>query len=475
MSPRDLSFIIFYKIHILMGVFFTALIIVGVYTFFSPRIYLVSSTVLLKPLIDSRQLLQTNKFSVDPVSQEDINTEIELMMSKELMVRVVNKLDMVKTQDSNNQRKQSLFTRLGLKHEPSTLEKAITDIRNGLDIEAVSMSNMIHITKTGIDPAEITKIVNTLLDCYVDLHIEAHKNIESVAFYTAKTSYYNQTIHSLEDKFKKFLKKLSIIDIEQQKQINIQLLQKLRESLTYTLAQIAEKDTRVSQLNMNMIQQGEITLKTEEYRQSEVLIELRKGYVPLLVEKKRIEQLYPKTSVEYQDTHNQTKQFKMEIVKEQREILQGLNVDLSALQSKKSAIELNIKQIKTESELLAQNQIEQDRLTRKIQRNKKNYHLYMDKLEEVRITEQRDTAKVANVFVSNRAMEPSMPTYPKVKLSFIIAVIAGLIAGLGATFAAYYLDHTVKRSEELERLSGIPVLSSLVQYYPHLEESDSIG
>ncbi len=85
----------------------------------------------------------------------------------------------------------------------------------------------------------------------------------------------------------------------------------------------------------------------------------------------------------------------------------------------------------------------------------------MDKLEEARIIEQREASRVANVFVSNWATKPSVPVHPDMKAGVVIAILAGTIAGLGAAFTAFYLDHTVKRPEDLERSSGVPMLSSL--------------
>lgn len=92
---------------------------------------------------------------------------------------------------------------------------------------------------------------------------------------------------------------------------------------------------------------------------------------------------------------------------------------------------------------------------------KKNYSLYMDKLEEAQVAEELESARVANVFVANWPRKPSTPVAPNKKARLFLAIPAGLIAGLGAAFAAFFLDHTVKRPEDLEQCTGVPVFSSI--------------
>jgi capsular polysaccharide biosynthesis protein len=42
-----------------------------------------------------------------------------------------------------------------------------------------------------------------------------------------------------------------------------------------------------------------------------------------------------------------------------------------------------------------------------------------------------------------------------------LSIIVGLITGIGYAFAAYYMDHTIKKPEDLFRNCQVPVLSNL--------------
>jgi len=75
--------------------------------------------------------------------------------------------------------------------------------------------------------------------------------------------------------------------------------------------------------------------------------------------------------------------------------------------------------------------------------------------------DQKDSTRVANVSVASSAHEPTVPVFPKKLLMGFLSLIVGLITGIGCAFAAFYLDHTIKRPEDIEQNCRIPVLSDL--------------
>ncbi|MCI5209011.1 MAG: hypothetical protein D3910_09485, partial [Candidatus Electrothrix sp. ATG2] len=183
---RDILFIVFSKIYVLIGVFLIVVALVVAKTMMAVPVYQVNAAVLIKPLVDTRLLLHANRFMVDPVMEEDLNSEIKLMISRELMTRVMKKLGLLerikKKKAAKPKKEKGVLVKWGIEYEASDVDKAISYIRSGLDISPVTVSHMIQISKTGENPAEITKIVKTLLECYIDFHIEARKMVGAVAY-----------------------------------------------------------------------------------------------------------------------------------------------------------------------------------------------------------------------------------------------------------------------------------------------------
>lgn len=59
--------------------------------------------------------------------------------------------------------------------------------------------------------------------------------------------------------------------------------------------------------------------------------------------------------------------------------------------------------------------------------------------------------------------EDQSPIKPKPLLNIAIAMVVGLMAGVGIAFLLEFLDNTVKTEQEVEKLLGLPVLGSITR------------
>ena len=69
-----------------------------------------------------------------------------------------------------------------------------------------------------------------------------------------------------------------------------------------------------------------------------------------------------------------------------------------------------------------------------------------------------DVKKADNVQLLDEAQLPTVPDSPNPKLNMAIAFFIGLMVSLGIAFLMEYLDNTVKSQEDIEKLTGIPVI-----------------
>ncbi|ODA40170.1 Wzz/FepE/Etk N-terminal domain-containing protein [Desulfosporosinus sp. BG] len=72
--------------------------------------------------------------------------------------------------------------------------------------------------------------------------------------------------------------------------------------------------------------------------------------------------------------------------------------------------------------------------------------------------------KVDSVSIVDTAVTPDKPVKPNKTLNILIAFVVGLMAAVGLAFLLEYLDNTVKTSEDVEKLLGIPVLGVIPNY-----------
>lgn len=72
--------------------------------------------------------------------------------------------------------------------------------------------------------------------------------------------------------------------------------------------------------------------------------------------------------------------------------------------------------------------------------------------------------KVDSVSIVDKAVPPDIPVKPKKTLNIAIAFVVGLMAAVGLAFLLEYFDNTVKTSQDVETLLGIPVLGVIPNY-----------
>jgi capsular exopolysaccharide synthesis family protein len=472
-SIKDFLFILFYKKYVLIGVMATIVVVtVGLSLLISP-IYEVTARVLIRPFVDSNvqyQVPQSN-FKVVPVSQEDINSEIEILKSDELLRNVVKKLNLhiyvepdkiIPKYLSRVKRSiKSAMVSMGLSEKNDPVDVAVEKLSEDLSIEPITLSNMIGISLKGDDPALITKIVNNLIDSYIDRHIAVHRAKGSKDFFSRQARLYFEKLRLSENELRELEKKWSVSDLENQKNSNAKLLVTLHEKLAAIRADKAESETKFEKLQKSMNDTGDLSATTKEFRESAVITELMKSLVPILTEKERIAQLYPETSHKYRDVTYRINEINSKIKQELQRILYGAKLDLEALSNQEKSIVNEIHEAMAESVALSDKEVKLNELQRAVEHNKKNYLLYREKTEEARIEEQKESERVANVSVASWAQKPSIPVFPHKAFLGVLSLIVGLIAGMGGAVVSYYMDNRLKKPEDVTKLCDLAVPMTL--------------
>jgi tyrosine-protein kinase Etk/Wzc len=110
---------------------------------------------------------------------------------------------------------------------------------------------------------------------------------------------------------------------------------------------------------------------------------------------------------------------------------------------------------------IAGTQQELERLGREQALLDRKYQLYTNGLEDSRITEALDLAKISNVRVVSAPVAGATPVYPPV----VLVLVGGLIVGLGGSLAfVLFRDAIFPRARvprEIEDMLGVPVLTSI--------------
>ena len=131
---------------------------------------------------------------------------------------------------------------------------------------------------------------------------------------------------------------------------------------------------------------------------------------------------------------------------------------------------------------LQQRSIEYNILKREVDTNRELYTSLLQRYKEVDVASGVGTN---NVFVVDRANQPSSPSSPNLRRALTLALVFGLGIGLASAYALERLDDKIKTPEQVELHSGIALLGVIPAYgspdtvddprSPHAEAYRSLG
>jgi capsular exopolysaccharide synthesis family protein len=234
---------------------------------------------------------------------------------------------------------------------------------------------------------------------------------------------------------------------------------------------------------LNAAQQERIKAESL-YRQ---LITVHGGELPQVLESSIIKSLREnkvKLESEYQDKLNTFKpsypamqdlasrieQVDAQLKKERQVVSNSIKATYEAAKAHEELIRERFSSSKKDMIDLQARGIEYSILKREADTNRELYDGLLQRLREVGIAGGVGTN---NISIVDKAEIPKFPFKPNLGKNFLIAIIIGLLAGIGLAFLFEHLDDTFKRSIDVENELGLSVLG-LIPAAPDLIASGGI-
>jgi len=302
-STRDFFLIWFtWKNQAVMSFF----LIVGVVMLFSyvyTPDYVSTAKVLFLPRTSEGVIISTgtDERRVAPVSIADINTEIELLTSDDVLedtvrsfvesgmrLKVPPKGWHDKMIDSIKRTIGETLISLRLKPRVPPFDKKVALLRESLEVEPVAMSNIVLITLRAERPKAAQVVLNRLLEIYIQHHNDAFSKEEGVQFFNDQATKYRNKLEEGEKKIKRFQKQWNIVNLRRQNEANIALLAEFDQELKHIEISIDQRESRIAMLRRALEKNEKEILITKEMRMIPSIVELERGIVPILIKRSEV-------------------------------------------------------------------------------------------------------------------------------------------------------------------------------------------
>jgi polysaccharide biosynthesis transport protein len=137
-------------------------------------------------------------------------------------------------------------------------------------------------------------------------------------------------------------------------------------------------------------------------------------------------------------------------------MVESVEIEFNTAKSHVELLQEALDKQKAEANDLAEKLVQYHILQHDAESNKQLYDGLLQKLKEAGITAG---LRSSNIRVVDPALAPTSPSRPQKARNIMLAVLVGLVGGIGLALFREYLDNTVKSPDDVESLTGLPSLA----------------
>ncbi|MBN1464479.1 GumC family protein [candidate division KSB1 bacterium] len=449
--------IIFKRKWIIASFFFG---IVGVVTLGSLRttmIYEARSKFIVEKEGDSEKalLLQVNVPS-QYEKYDWINSELEILQSRPVAMRVIEGLDLERSQTDQAPGGADII-----------LERSVKRFQKRMHVEVAKNSNVIEISYKDQDPVLATRVVETVIDAYVEYRSELYDESETYKFFEEQMAITDKKLRDLERDQSEFKRRQNMISPEAQKDILLTRLADFEKKLTDVRTERRRKAAILNVIKGQLGDGEEQTTPAIESNDSPIKsVHVTKLRGELLDLELKREIALQKFTPEYQQVVNLDRQIaatKAKIVSEVRKLLEIEEISILSLIAEENVLRQSIENTGNEIRELAQKEYEYAQISRGLEDNREIYSMLLKQREAAGISRAKHQ-KGVSIKVISPAVVPEFPVNSRTHVKIAIAIVLALLCGTGLAFLREYFDHTFTFPDEIERFVGLSVLGSIREF-----------
>jgi uncharacterized protein involved in exopolysaccharide biosynthesis len=427
----------------------------------------------LDPVVTAEATAQTPN-NPPPVSEEEINSEVELLKSPELLRQVVL------TNGLHEREKATLWASVIPKQEEDWyIAKAVERLSKKLETEVVKKTNMIEVSYKSSDPKIAYGVLNKLSELYMAKHIAVQRPSGSYEFFSKETEKYHEALANSEMRLASFGKMEGVAapdvlraDMAQETVNSVAALHQAQQAIAADERRISEEQAQLETTPARS--------PTQQVSNSADLLLQQLGSSLLAVQAKRT-QLAMKYDPNYpfvQEADQEIAQTQAAIAEAKktqyvnqttdrdptfeflREDIVKTQADLASQKATVVAVGRSIQNLQTQMVNLDQKAVKLTGLLREAKVDESNYLLYVSKREQERTSDALDQKRIGNVALAVPPLVPVLPAYSP-NLILLIGLLLSGVGSVGVIFAAEYLDSSFKTPGEVAEALKIPVLASV--------------
>jgi len=449
------------------------------------------STLLTTPIYRASATLQLERSSMQVVQVGGINTEgsadysydanfqqtqMELLKSRAMAMRVVSNMGLLDSGEMDHLWPGSTWEKLSTliggspeetdaptarpapskgKDANQRLNALAGAFQGGFSVTPVGNSQLVRINYDSPDPLFSQRAANAITEAFVAQNLERRFDSTSYAknYLEDRLQELKLKLEDSERKLVAFAQKEQIVGSGDESGAN--LMQQNLGSLNAAYAKAKEDRIRAE----SRWQQAPSLRGTglQNAVQDPMIKGLQESRAKLLMEYQDKLRLYKPDYPLMQQLKAQIDEINKQIVGEEGNIRSGIQAEYQAALQQERMLATQLSGLKDEVLDLQNRSIQYNIFKREVDTNRQLYDALLQRYKEIGVA---GGVSANNISLVDRA-EPGYKFKPDMKRNLTMGLLAGLMLGVLLALAFEYLDDTIKRPEDIEKLLGLPVLGAI--------------
>lgn len=492
--------------------FFVVVVGVALFTFLSPKEYRSEGKLFVRlgrenaTLDPTATLSQTPIVAIPQSRETEINSVVEILLSRALLEKVVdglgpavvlNSVEPSNSTDDATVAEQSggwihqagtqigdvvaqakgLLGQLGSSAGLDDRERAILLLAKGIKVEAAKKSNVIQVTYQGPTPTQCQSVVAKLIDSYLDEHLRLNRAHGSHQFFADQTNRLREELSQKEAALRDLKNQTGLASPAAQRQLLVARIGRLEDDLLHAESARAVAEAKVRDLRekLTSLPESQVTTETSGFA-NEGTDRMREQFYALRVREKEAQAKYTEDHPKMLLIRDQIataravlddeERGRKQVTKEpgrlhhQAEVaLLGEEPALASLQSHTEKLQTQLAEVRKELAALNENEMQFAALQREVDLLEADYRKYSANLEQARIDQQLEVQRMSNIGIVQPASLEPRPVRPRKLLNLLLGMGVGLFGALALPLALEQLSGSPTVPEPVARRSPTPVVA----------------
>lgn len=472
-STIDLHEIIFLLLKswkVIGGIASVVVVFATLYAFIKNPVYRAESMIQITP--QGQDGINLESLMMGGVNDSlTIKSEIDILKSRKIVKRVIDKLNLDKNIKSHEDKYTSRLTN---PEDIVAYENLIAGVLSNTKIVSNPSSYTVKVQYYHENPVFAAEVANALVDEYLGEQLEV--KFDSVR---RVNEWLNVRVKSLKNQLKEsersvqvFKEKNDIVEslrgsVDEQKMtdLNTQLIiaSSERAQAKAKLENVLKLNKKQKSDSSNNIKDGNISESlvgdsSFEVLSSPIIQRLKQEETEVMRKKADLGNRYGPKHPDMININAELQDIRNKLESEVRNITNSLRSDVAIAKAKENNLKQQINKLKGKLNINNKIHIQLAELEREAEANRVLYESFLSRFKE--LSESQDYAQPVARIISE-AEAPIYPAYPRRKLIIFVAIIFGGMLGCGVVLSLQYFDFGIKNVHDLEKVTTLPIIGVL--------------